>query len=223
MGRVSTLQRKGVGMGSSAPISERCKVGAVGTVAVLVLLTTTFPCLATEAVTRASTEDEAWRARIEVLADFAQTWIVSDREFTREPNVDLCRVPLRPPRFAKILKVGINPPSLTFDISEYYQGPSAAREASKDGKVAPPSGVYIRNRYEHKQQLEMARSSFVILQEVGFGSQQGDDVLRAGVTVVSFSEFARRFNTNEVLREYSRYWLVTDGRSVKGIMQQYFP
>jgi hypothetical protein len=158
-----------------------------------------------------------------ILGAALQGVLLEDRSFSDEPKGEI--EPDGVERdFVYISKVTTSPAALTFDIVQYYQGESAAKEAAKDGKTAPDNDVYTRNAYPHTQTIKIADGAGAVGQ---FG-RPGDTIYgsedAAQITPLTFEQFAAWYaEQDKTRRATTGYWLELDYDGVLSIVKQYEP
>lgn len=156
-----------------------------------------------------------------ILGTALQAVLLEDRAFSDEPKGNIQPDGVERD-FAYISKVTTSPASITFDIVQYYQGDSAAKEAAKDGKPAPENDVYTRNAYKHTQTLKIAKGAGVVGQ---FG-RSGDTLYgaedAAQITPLTFDRFASWYHEQDPSqRATTGYWIELDYDGVLNIVKQY--
>jgi len=183
----------------------------------------TIPAASSVVATPAESAPSRVAEDAELLGTAIQGWLLSPPEFSAEPTGDLhpdgfTRV------YARLSAVSTSPPTVTFDVVQFYPPELAAREARKDHEPVPEEGGWERNAHRHYQTLPVAPSAAVVGQfgaanDVAYGSAGA-----AQFSALSFAEFAVRFRSpgSPGLRS-GGYWLMADSDGVRSIVKQYEP
>jgi hypothetical protein len=113
-----------------------------------------------------SNSADSWEARSKLQEELLRSLVSSAQSWSQEPREDV-----RPSSgvlatlvLAKILALPDEATRVRFDCCQIYIGRSATREARKDG-VDPGdmnAPVYVRNRFEHIEELPVARECPVV-------------------------------------------------------------
>jgi hypothetical protein len=133
--------------------------------------------------------------------------------WTNEPEGDLPKpVDAIELYFVRLVGVRDGGRRIVFDAEQYYQGSAAQRQAALDHTDAP-SDFYVRNRFRHSQVLPLAAGCPIAVHgnEIGIWGQP------SSVWAITPRQLAA------TARNHFWFWMLTDGRQVLGLIEQYTP
>jgi hypothetical protein len=157
----------------------------------------------------------------QLLGMLVQSELVSDASFPIEPKTDVLPAGQVIRVCAQLSKVESD--SITYDAVQYFTGPAAFREASKDGYADVSLESYDRNRYVHPQTMHIATESAVFLQNrsIDAEGEYGPSWSSLG-DLVTYAEFFSREKGDETYLE-SLYWITVGPEGVCGIEEIFAP
>jgi hypothetical protein len=107
-----------------------------------------------------STADQSWQARSELQEELLRSLVYSAQSWPEEPRGDVRSSPGVPSTLvlARVVALPEQGRRVRFDCCQIYVGRAAFREARRDGdsEATINAPVYVRNAFEHVQELLVA-------------------------------------------------------------------